>query len=96
MKKQIFATQEDCFVRISTDVSLAEAVYEHKEESDLMLFVFEENKSNEDFVAFYKDYYKHLSFEVIMQEAEEESVRSSFEEQVLRLLAEDNSFVKVA
>lgn len=95
MKKQIFATQEDCFVRISTDVSLAEAVYEHKEESDLMLFVFEENKSNEDFVAFYKDYYKHLSFEVIMQEAEE-SVRSSFEEQVLRLLAEDNSFVKVA
>lgn len=95
MKKSMFATQEDCFVRISTDASLEEAVYEYKEESDLMLFVFEENKSNEDFVAFYKDYYKHLSFEVIMQEAEE-SVRSAFEEQVLRLLEEDNSFVKVA
>lgn len=85
--KFCFATHEDCFVKVVAETTLSEGIYEHKEDSDFLLFVFDNDMSNEDFKQHYKKCYAHLDFEVLIEEAEE-SVEQKFKEDAMRLLSE--------
>lgn len=93
MKKCLFAVQEDCFVKLSIDCLLNESVYEYVNERDLTLFVFNEEKTADEFIIVYKERFAHLDFEVVIDEADD-AIRESFVNHVAYLLTDVNNFIE--
>lgn len=86
MKKFVFVTQEDCYNKLVVDTTFDSSVYYHVDESDLMLFIFDEDMSNEEFEQHYKEFYKHLDFELFINHNEP---KSEYNDEILRLMSDE-------
>ncbi|MNH10758.1 hypothetical protein D3C87_1085510 [compost metagenome] len=92
MKKFVFVTQESCYNKLVVETTFDSAVYHHVDETDLMLFIFDEDKSNEEFEQHYLDFYKHLDYELFIDHNEP---KSEYNDEIIRLMSEEvnNKFV---
>lgn len=93
MKKFVFVTQEDCYNKLVVDTTFDSAVYHHVDETDLMLFIFDVDMTNEQFEQYYLDFYKHLEYDDLFINHHESSVE--YNDEIVRLMNDkvNNKFV---